>query len=923
MNIKDQKEVSPQFVCQCVSEGQESSNQDPIPSSVIVQSCHRCPMKHQSKAVREVITEDQSCSDSGSKTSQTLSCDCAQIDQNEHGTVQQDQLPGPCREIQAGDPGSRQSGRLGSHPSPDLRGSSGLCHGLREVQTGTSFQGSSQGQAVHQLVCGNLQQQSASYPCSTTPLCPTACRTPGEGHEDPSQEQGFASSCPDKQADWEPVVKRPRTRGVRDRELGTNSSTSTRSDRPAGSHGPDGEHDATDPEPLDPRLKCRPAELIHDQPVLTTIPEVEPDWLEQCLQAIKESNNDKVVDPYFFLEPFVTSQHSENWVSQEMWAYFRTKGDVQKQFQTSRHDLMEIYCSQESELTKQGSQLGLVASRFGLRDGDLSTEQGRRCLYDRLWNFRPSHVWMSPKCRAWCRWATFNMHRSPVSAQKVLSSREEDRVHLLLCSALMELQHYRIGCHFHLEQPVGSHMMFQEEMQVIVANTRRVTCDMCVAGQLKHPDTGKLIRKATQVFTSSAIMERSLENLKCPRNHPHSQVEGSCTLPNGSRCPVSRFTELYTRTFARNVCKALKCSLRVQEAVVALPEVICPAIAAGDGKRRRIGEKQEPPAAYHQINPQKAQDDFVQAVIPHAPKVGKRVFFEGPIFHQCQELFPDRKVVAIEACKGADRYRLPPAGVTKKSAPLRWSMGCHRNEAGNFSDNQWEDWSILTRKQVLRKCPPARLLITIFARHPDEDGQVDPSDQKRKTSSSESEHPAKRLCVTDPSQKNEPSKVDSSITETNSQIKCHSHGPRFSSLPTDIQAQLLKLHKNLGHPDNQLLARVLKDQQWDSRIIDNISDMVCPACFENQKPRLARPAHISRDREFNDLLMIDGIEWTSQEGIKHLFYHMIDAAANFHIAIPAECRSSQHLIELIKTHWITWAGAPRTLMSDSAGEFLQ
>ena len=248
-------------------------------------------------------------------------------------------------------------------------------------------------------------------------------------------------------------------------------------------------------------------------------------------------------------------------------------------------------------------------------------------------------------------------------------------------------------------------------------------------------------------------------------------------------------------------------------------------------------------------------------------------------------------------------------------------MGCHRNEAGNFSDNQWEDWSILTRKQVLRKCPPARLLITIFARHTDEDRQVDPSEQKRKTSSSESEHPAKRLCVTDPSQKNEPSKVDSSITETNSQIKCHSHGPRFLSLPTDIQAQLLKLHKNLGHPDNQLLARVLKDQQWDSRIIDNISDMVCPACFENQKPRLARPAHISRDREFNDLLMIDGIEWTSQEGIKHLFYHMIDAATNFHIAIPAECRSSQHLIELIKTHWITWAGAPRTLMSDSAGEF--
>ena len=71
------------------------------------------------------------------------------------------------------------------------------------------------------------------------------------------------------------------------------------------------------------------------------------------------------------------------------------------------------------------------------------------------------------------------------SAQKVLSSREEDIVHLLLCSAVTQLQHFRKSCHFHLEQPVGSHMMFQEEMQVIVTNTHRVTCDMCVAGQLK------------------------------------------------------------------------------------------------------------------------------------------------------------------------------------------------------------------------------------------------------------------------------------------------------------------------------------------------------------------------------------------------------------------------------------------------------
>ena len=123
-------------------------------------------------------------------------------------------------------------------------------------------------------------------------------------------------------------------------------------------------------------------------------------------------------------------------------------------------DLLEVYCSQESSLTKTARQLGMSANRHGLSDGDLATCEGRCKLYDRMLELLPRNIWLSPKCRAWCRWNTYNMSKSPEMAQRILQARENDVVHLLLCDALFQFQTWRSkNSHAHLEQPVGSHMM--------------------------------------------------------------------------------------------------------------------------------------------------------------------------------------------------------------------------------------------------------------------------------------------------------------------------------------------------------------------------------------------------------------------------------------------------------------------------------
>ena len=124
-------------------------------------------------------------------------------------------------------------------------------------------------------------------------------------------------------------------------------------------------------------------------------------------------------------------------------------------------DILEIYCASDSQITKQGERQGLKTRRFGLSQGDLATYIGRCKLYDCLLKGKPRDVWMSPSCKAWCRWNQFNASRSQEMAVRVMHARQNDEVHLMLSSAVFWYQTTTRN-HFHLEQPQGPHMIFQE-----------------------------------------------------------------------------------------------------------------------------------------------------------------------------------------------------------------------------------------------------------------------------------------------------------------------------------------------------------------------------------------------------------------------------------------------------------------------------
>jgi len=74
-------------------------------------------------------------------------------------------------------------------------------------------------------------------------------------------------------------------------------------------------------------------------------------------QQVIGQDQEKVHDKEFFEENICFSLNWSNWVSEEMWTYWRKKfpnyrlSNFEYHFSQSKTDVLEIYCSESSQLT--------------------------------------------------------------------------------------------------------------------------------------------------------------------------------------------------------------------------------------------------------------------------------------------------------------------------------------------------------------------------------------------------------------------------------------------------------------------------------------------------------------------------------------------------------------------------------------------
>lgn len=59
------------------------------------------------------------------------------------------------------------------------------------------------------------------------------------------------------------------------------------------------------------------------------------------------------------------------------------------------------------------------------------------------------------------------------------------------------------------------------------------------------------------------------------------------------------------------------------------------------------------------------------------------------------------------------------------------------------------------------------------------------------------------------------------------------HGPNFRQLSNLEKSDLVKLHKNLGHPDAKVLSEHLLAQKAPQHIVEAAKDFVCDTCVES------------------------------------------------------------------------------------------
>ena len=231
-------------------------------------------------------------------------------------------------------------------------------------------------------------------------------------------------------------------------------------------------------------------------------------------------------------------------------------------------------------------------------------------------------------------------------------------------------------------------------------------------------------------------------------------------------------------------------------------------------------------------------------------------------------------------------------------------MGRKREDQSIFLEPEWEEWNTLSHRQQIRAGVPTKLQLTMSARPLEEKQATDPPRTIGETPDEPPYQP-------DPTKAED--LVGPPVTKT-------IHGPMFRALPEKLQTQILKIHKNFGHPGLAQMKAALQSEGWSPAVIQALADFACDTCREQEAPKIARPAHLSQPRDFNDLVSFDAIEWKTPTGESYWCYHFIDSATNFHVAMAMHQGTTQSLIQCFEDAWIRWAGPPKEVMFDSCGE---
>ena len=614
--------------------------------------------------------------------------------------------------------------------------------------------------------------------------------------------------------------------------------------------------------------------------------------------------------------------------------------------------ILEVFCGPRSELALQANNMGFRGRRFGYEQGDLATKSGRIALFQTLCSLRPLSAWFSPTCGPWSAWSQFNEQRSLQSFDAIHEQREQNLYQLALGIVLLRYQ-FSQGRHMHWEQPKRSLMFSTPLLRELYEHTYETKFDLCTVGGLTDPVNHKPIQKGLCVRTTSITIYNTFHGRNCRHDHEHQVLEGNIRL-KGQTISRTTYSEGYPRKFARQVARLLGklsivreppkdyhqwCQAFVAEAKRAVRTSGAEPVAKRAKfqaanliepeqlslKRRRLHEKTDESIQA----PQTVCQRLIQEITEVAPRVGRKLIHEPKILQIAQDLFQDKKINCIMVCKGTDRKVAPPKELMAIEAPFRRVIAIQREDRKVLIEDEWEHWEHLPQCKLVSKFVPCYMNITVYAaNHPD----FPPPQPVIQPPEADQSQVSDRPCMTNPpcedAQRGNQSEVTPNQMESNeplsSQLDVHSssQGERFRALSTETRQILIRMHKNLGHPSPQVFAQVLRQQGYSGDVIKGVEDMKCSTCQKHQHPKIQRPATLKHEMDFGDKISMDGLTWTNKGGKTFHVYHFLDHGTNYHTAVVAPNRSADRAMERLTAGWLSWAGPPNEVITDSATEFM-
>lgn len=354
-------------------------------------------------------------------------------------------------------------------------------------------------------------------------------------------------------------------------------------------------------------------------------------------------------------------------------------------------------------------------------------------------------------------------------------------------------------------------------------------------------------------------------------------------------------------------------------------------------KRRRLNQKGPDQCENNPISG--LSQDIMQLVSKELPRVGRKEITNPTIKRKIQELFDDKTILRVIACKGTERTLEPPKNLIKGEAPYRRAIIQPRGTSDVKVEDQWESWEQLANRQLSRPSHASRVNITVFAANPIDDhaSELPPEEGNNShvpppefsSDSSQSRTPEEPM---HDSAETRPDTSDSGKGTVLPQdktcspheeidVQSQKHGPRFCGLPPEERSLLVRIHKNLGHPSSQVLSQALRQKGYPRTMIQALEDFHCSTCISQQKPKIPRPATLKSETDFADKVSCDGVTWTNQHGQSFHFYHYLDHGTNFQVATPAPSRAAEQAMEKFTGAWLMWAGPPNELITDAGTEF--